>query len=69
MKPAYKLRTDTVLTEQGTFATVYGIEAPDQNISIPDIFTSKPAAEEFVKLCNRLDLSPEHVYEVIDDLL
>lgn len=69
MKPAYKLRTDTVLTEQGTFATVYGIEAPSHNISIPDIFTSLPAAEEFVNLCNRLELSPEHVYEVIDDLL
>ena len=69
MKPAYPLRTDTVLTEQGTFATVYGIEAPSHNVSIPDIFTSKPAAEEFVNLCNRLDLSPEHIYEVIDDLL
>ena len=69
MKPTYKLRIDTILTEQGIPVTVYGIEAPDQNISIPDIFTSRPAAEEFVNLCNRLELSPEHVYEVIDDLL
>lgn len=69
MKPAYKLRTDTVRSELGQPVTVYGIEAPSHNISVPDIFTSLPAAEEFVSLCNRLDLSPEHVYEVIDDLL
>lgn len=69
MKPTYKLRTDTVRSELGQPVTVYGIEAPLHNISIPDIFTSKLAAEEFVNLCNRLDLSPEHIYEVIDDLL
>lgn len=68
MKPTYKLRTDTILTEQGIPVTVYGITL-DRSLSIPDIFTSRPAAEEFIKLCNRLELSPLHIYEVIDDLL
>ena len=68
MKPTYKLRADTILTEQGIPVTVYGITL-DGSLSIPDIFTSRPAAEEFIKLCNRLELSPLHIYEVIDDLL
>lgn len=68
MKPAYKLRTDTVRSELGQPVTVYGITL-DGSLSIPDIFTSRPAAEEFIKLCNRLELSPIHIYEVIDDLL
>ena len=69
MKATYKLRTDTVRSELGQPVTVYGLESPSLNISIPDIFTSKPSAEEFVILCNRLDLSPEHIYEVVDDIL
>lgn len=69
MKKPYRIREDSIYDDLGNPHTVYGIEAPSYNISIPDIFTSKPAAEEFVNLCNRLDLSPEHVYEVIDDMI
>ena len=64
----YKIREDIVYDERGKPHNVYGITL-DGSLSIPDIFTSRPAAEEFIKLCNRLDLSPEHVYEVIDDIL
>lgn len=68
MNSPYKLREDTIYDELGKPHTVYGITL-DGSLSIPDIFTSRPAAEEFIKLCNRLELSPLHIYEVIDDLL
>lgn len=64
----YKIREDIFYDEFGKPHTVYGITLDDA-LSIPDIFTSRPAAEEFIKLCNRLELSPLHIYEVIDDLL
>ena len=64
----YRIRKDIVYDELGKPHTVYGITL-DGSLSTPDIFTSRPAAEEFIKLCNRLELSPEHIYEVIDDFL
>ena len=68
MTQPYKIREDVTYDDLGKSHTVYGITL-DGTLSIPDIFTSRPAAEEFIKLCNRLELSPLHVYEVIDDLL
>ena len=58
--PTYKIREDTIYDDTGTPHTVYGLTL-DGSLSIPDIFTSRPAAEEFIKLCNRLELSPLHV--------
>ena len=68
MKTTYTLRTDTVRSDLEQPITVYGINV-DGSLSIPDIFTSKPDAEKFIFLCNRLNLSPDHIYEVIDDVL
>ena len=63
----YKTRSDTVLDDEGSPRTVYGIDLPTE--SIPDIFCSQKEAEDFANLCNSLDLSPLHIQEVIEDLL
>lgn len=57
------------IDEYGKSRTVYGIELPDVNISIKDVFCKKEEAETFIEKCNRLDLSPIHLYDVIDDSL
>lgn len=65
----YRLRSDTTIDEYGKSRTVYGIELPDVNISIKDVFCKREEAETFIEKCNRLDLSPIHLYDVIDDSL
>lgn len=65
----YRLRSDTTIDEYGKSRTVYGIELPDVNISIKDVFCRREEAETFIEKCNRLDLSPIHLYDVIDDSL
>ena len=34
-----------------------------------DITSDKNALAEFVSLCNRLQLSPNHLYDVVEDFL
>lgn len=65
----YILRNDTVTDENGQQHTVYGIDIPSQNISIPDIFCNRLRAENFVNTCNNLDLSPIHIFDVIEDTI
>ena len=65
----YKIRIDTILDEDGSPHTVYGIETMNQVLSISDVFTDYRAASRFVALCNDLDLSTIHLRDVIDDLL
>ena len=69
MNEPYKIREDTIFDDSGTLVTVYGLDILDHGISIPDIFTSRSAAEAFIKLCNQLDISPVHIMEVIEDIL
>ena len=40
-----------------------------QRSTIPDIFTDYIEAQKFVDLCNRLEVSPIHIRDVIDDYL
>ena len=65
----YRLKTDTVHDEHGIPHTVYGINAPTEQIAVSDIFYHKAEAKAFIKKCNKLDLSPLHLPDVIDDLL
>lgn len=65
----YQLRTDTIPDDSGSLHTVYGIELPNEGISVPNVFTNESDASRFAELCNALDLSPIHLPEVIEDLL
>ncbi len=65
----YYMRSDTILDDEGVSHTVYGIELPNKNISIKNIFINRKEAEDFVKLCNDLDLSYIHLEDVIQDVL
>ena len=65
----YQLRSDTVLDEDGKRHTTYGIEYRPANVSVKDVFLDKEKAAAFVAKCNALDLSPIHLYDVIEDAL
>ena len=68
MKSTYSVRSDTFTDDQNQQHTVYGLDILGAD-SIPNIFTTKAEAEQFSSLCNRLDLSPIHIHDVIDDIL
>lgn len=65
----YILREDKLLDENGQEYISFGIDYPEERISIPDIFLERAKAEIFVKTCNDLDLSPIHLQDVIQDVL
>lgn len=65
----YLLRTDEVIDEENNTHTVYGVDVPTEHISIPDIFCDRARAEKFVDTCNTLDLSPIHIFDVIEDVV
>ena len=65
----YILRTDEVHDEENHPHTVYGVDVPTEGISIPDIFCDRARAENFVNTCNKLDLSPLHIFDVVEDVL
>lgn len=65
----YKLRIDKVQDEQRRTHTVYGIDVFECIQSAPDIFTDGQRAKQLVSLCNRLQLAPIHLHDVIEDAL
>lgn len=65
----YQVRVDKILDESDREILVFGIDIPEMQMSIPNIFTTRTAADRFVRLCNRLDLSPIHIHDVIEDIL
>lgn len=69
MSHKYQVRIDKILDDSNNECLVFGIDIPALGKSIPNIFAERHAADYFVRLCNRLDLSPIHIFEVIDDLL
>ena len=70
MKPnTYTVRADKITDDEHQERTVYGINVNQDEISIPNIFTNKADAEHLASLCNKLDLSPVHIMEVIEDIL
>lgn len=38
-------------------------------LNVSDVFVNREKAENFVFLCNKLELSPIHLYDVLDDIL
>ena len=68
MKNTYSVRTDVIKDDQNTTNIVYGLNIIGSD-PIPNIFTSRSEAARFSSICNRLDLSPIHIHDVIDDLL
>ena len=70
----YRICTDRIADEDGTTVMVYGIEVyPDASarptLVMRDLFTRRKQAEELVSLCNRLELDPIHLADVIEDAL
>lgn len=70
----YRLREDTCADDDGTLVKVYGIEVYDRQSSAPlltyaNLFTRRNQAEELIDLCNRLELDPIHLTDVVEDAL
>ena len=72
MKNEYRVRADIVHDEEEQAHTVYGIDLlVDGKVtrSVPDVFFEAKKADEFVHLCNTLELSPLHLDDVVEDAL
>lgn len=72
MKYTYRIRADEFCeTDDGLPRIGYGVDIYDRDgciRSIKNIFVDKNKAEDFVSCCNRLQLSPTHIMEVIEDI-
>ena len=73
MNNYYRLRKDTVCSDENETWDTYGIDILDTNgctvQSIPDIFLSKDDAISLIQRCNQLSLSRIHIMDVIEDAL
>ena len=71
MKISYK-PVKSVITD-GADNITYGISVLDSSgvtlRTVSDIFDNISDADNFAKLCTELELSPEHLDDVIDDVL
>lgn len=71
MEYTYKLKTDTISDDEGNSVEVYGIVCSDSSSNlikaVSNVFTNKEEAEQFISLCNKLELSPVHLQDVIDE--
>ena len=69
----YKLREDEVYDEESVVHTAWGVTVSDAHgevlRSIGDVFLDKKRAEAFVEKCNKSQLSPIHLLDVIEDVL
>ena len=52
----------------GNYIT-YGIEITEGNRIINDVSCNREKANEIVRLMNKFQVSPIHLYEVIEDLI
>lgn len=52
----------------GNYIT-YGIEITDENIIVNDVSCNKEKAQKIVNLMNKHQISPIHIYDVIENLL
>ncbi len=72
MKYTYHIRTDIIKDEEGKEQPVYGIEVWLEEAvvrAIPDLMTDFNRINHLVVLCNKLELSPIHLSDVIEDEL
>ena len=71
MNVTYHLCVGNAQDASGMVRTVYGIELRRGNLvkqAFPDLFTDADEAEQFVQLCNRLELSEIHFRDVVEDV-
>lgn len=74
MAYVYKLTESEIADELGTYHRGFGIAVFEAESSAPvriidDILFDRTVAQELVSLCNRLELSPDHIDDVIADVL
>jgi len=73
MAYTYILNRSVVCDEEGHNYTVFGIDAVEASgrliASFSDVFFDKLAAERFCILCNKCNLAPIHLQDVIEDAL
>ncbi|MBS7262637.1 MAG: hypothetical protein KIG36_03400 [Eubacteriales bacterium] len=71
MRVRYEMTRISLSDEDGTPHRVYGVAAIDgsgrQIGGIEDVFVCEREAKEFVRLCNRKKLAPEHLEECLAD--
>lgn len=65
----YKLISSAKINENGQKCVTYGIAAVNENLTVNDVFANKKQAKELVRKCNKYDLSPIHLDEIIQDFL
>lgn len=70
----YTATRNIVTGESGELLTAYGIEAWENGVkvassTVPDVFFNREDAEAFAELCTELALAPEHLQDVIKDLV
>ncbi len=61
----WQLRSEQKVNEDGIAYTAYGFERGDRLIS--DFSSVREEAEYFIQLLNENDISPIHIFEVIED--
>lgn len=73
MKYTYRVRIGTVYNEEGSAYLSYGVEALNEKgealDSVSDVFLNKDRAEQFVRICNRGELSLIHLKDAIEDAI
>lgn len=73
MKTIYRLRKDSAHDSEEALHIAYGIEALNEQgyvvESIENVFFNKATATNFIALCNELDLSLLHLFDVVEDIL
>ena len=59
--------TSKIIEIEGKTAVTFGISCG--TVSIDDVSTDRVEMVNFIDKCNRLELSPTHLFEVVEDFL
>ena len=63
----FKINEDIIINEDGKSIKTYGITCND--LIIKDISIDKQKVETLIDLCNKNQVSPIHLEDIIDDFL
>ena len=69
---SYQIKQGIVYDEEMAAHTTWGVLASENGtevLCVPDIFLDRERAESFVEKCNKSQLSPIHLMDVIEDAL
>ncbi len=73
MRQEYRLKKNILHNMEGQEYIAYGIEAVDPSGTVlgsfSDVFFDRKAAEDFVALCNRCELSLLHFADAVEDAI